>query len=72
MQQHSRTRNNNLTVLLLLAIYFFIVSYKDLKKGFVEGFNSYNTTKSTHSKQQSILIENDSYSIQLMIFNKIY
>lgn len=72
MQPHSRTRKNKLTVLLLLTIAFCIVSYKDLKRGFVEGYNGYNTTKSAHSKQQSNLIEYDFYTIQLMIFNKNY
>jgi hypothetical protein len=71
MQQNSRTRNNKLAVLFLLAICFCITSYKDLKKGFVEGYNSYNAAKSIDSMQQSSLNGVDFLSVRLLLLNKI-
>jgi len=72
MQHKSVTKNKRFTLVLLFTIFFCITSYKDLKKGFVEGYNDYNTTKSAHSKQQNSLIESDFYTIHLIMFDKIY
>ena len=72
MQQKIITKKRRLKILLLLSVCLFISTYKDLKKGFVEGYSSYNAIKSIHSKQQSNIDETDFLGIRLLLFNKIY
>jgi hypothetical protein len=71
MQERSITKKRRLMILLMLSVTLFIASYKDLKKGFVEGYNSYNSTKSMDSKQQSKLNDADFLSVRSLLLNKI-
>jgi hypothetical protein len=71
MQEKSFDDKTRLLILLVLFLGVVITSYKDLKDGFVEGYNSYNLTKSINSKQQSSLIGTDFFTLRLMLLNKV-